>query len=58
MNKKCNFCDETTKQNRGDLHEIHWAAFKIGKEKTVYACPKHNDDLRKLIYDALGRKDA
>ncbi len=53
MKKKCNFCDATTKVNRGDLHEIKWCAFKMGKEKTVYGCELHNDDMTKLIIKTI-----
>ena len=56
MKKKCNFCDATTKVNRGDLHEIKWCAFKMKKEKTVYACEKHNDILTKLIIKTINER--
>ena len=57
MRKQCNFCSARTHVGREDLHEVKWSAFQIGKDKTIYSCPFHNTDLRKLMMESMEKKD-
>jgi len=42
--KKCECCDATTNFNLIDFHTINWTAFRNGKGKTKFFCPKHRKE--------------
>lgn len=57
MEKKCNWCDATTKSSHEDFHDIGWSGFQLGRNKMVCSCPVHTLEFRKEIIKQVTHKE-
>lgn len=44
--KKCNWCENTTKSSREDFCDIGWTGVQFNRDKPIYACPDHKLNIR------------
>ena len=49
IERKCYFCDATTKSPMTDFGDIGWSAFQIGRMVSICFCPIHKDQMMKAF---------
>ena len=53
VKRKCKYCQATTTQSVLDFYKTGWIALSFNGKKVIYACPKHNKQLKKEMYNTL-----